>query len=101
MSYITLAVTEAVIRQVESSGQENERQIAIVDSSTELRRFFDTASRRNKIPIRVCGVLGLSVGDTHAIWAAHQVPGLQSEDFKSFYELLARRPEMAVKFDCD
>ena len=100
MAYITLVVSEAVIKQADRSGQKNQRQIAIVDASPELRRSFDTASRENQIQILLCGAFRLTVGDTYAIWAAHQTPGIQYEDFDSIYDLLVRDHDEHVKFAC-
>jgi hypothetical protein len=46
----------------------------------------------------VNGVFELSVGDSGAIWGAHQGAGLQAEDFASLFDLLARRPDLPVTF---
>jgi len=97
MAHITLVVTEAVLQQVNQAGQ-NQRQIAIRDASPELLKVFNTARSDNRIVVAVNGAFELSVGDTDAIWAAHQAAGLQAQDFMSLYDLLARRPGRPVRF---
>jgi len=97
MTHIRLAVTAAVIQQVNNAGQ-NQRQIAIQGASSELLAQINGASRSNRIPIPINGEFALIVGDTGAIWYAHQVTDIQKADFSSLYELLARRPDRPVQF---
>jgi len=98
MTYITLAVTGPVIRQV-SAGNLFQRQISIQDASPELRSVIGVATAEKQVPVAVNGVFELSVGDRGAIWGAHQRAGLQAEDFTSLYDLLARRPDTPVRFE--
>ena len=97
MPSITLAVTTAVINQV-NEGNEYQRQLAIRGASPDLRALIRTASAQNRVPVAVCGVFELAVGDTDAIWEVHQAPGFQCGDFSNLYSLLARRPEVSVTF---
>jgi hypothetical protein len=87
MAYITLAVTNPVLRQV-NAGHPGQRQIAIRDASPELLGVIRAATAKNQAPIAVNGVFELSVGDTGAIWGNHQAAGLQAKDFASLYDLL-------------
>jgi hypothetical protein len=97
MNHITLAVTEAVIHQVQKAG-ENQRQIAIQGASPELLARIQNA--RAEAPTAVCilNAFELVVGDTSAIWRSHQQTQIQAEDFSSIYELLERRPNHSVCF---
>ena len=97
MPYITLAVTDRVVQQV-AAGHAYQRQLAVQDASPDLRALIDTASANNQVPIAVCGVFELSIGDTGAIWGSHQNVGHQAYDFADLYALLARRPNVPVTF---
>lgn len=97
MPFISLAVTERVIRQIEK-GNEYQRQLAIKDASPDLRDILDTANASNKISVAICGVVELIVGDTNAIWEAHQENKLQAEDFSDLFSLLSRRKDEPIKF---
>ena len=97
MPSITLAVTTPVIQQV-NGGNEYQKQLAIRDASTDLRVLIDTANAENRVSVTVCGVFELVVGDTDAIWGVHQDLGVQADDFSNLYSLLARRPDVSVKF---
>ena len=97
MSHITLAVTDRVIQQV-GAGHDYQRQLAVQDASPDLRALIATASAHNRVPVAVCGVFALSIGDTGAIWGSHQAAGHQSDDFADLYALLARRPNVPVTF---
>jgi hypothetical protein len=100
MAFITLAVTRKVMEAV-NSGDVHQRQIAIKGASPELRDAISNASKNNRVSVAVNREFYLSVGDTGAIWGAHQTPGLQVEDFNSLFDLLARRPDVPVKFAWD
>ena len=97
MPHITLAVTDRVIQQV-AAGHDYQRQLAVQDASPDLRALIDTASAANRVPVSVCGVFALSIGDTGAIWGSHQVAGDQADDFADLYALLARRPNVPATF---
>jgi DNA-binding PucR family transcriptional regulator len=97
MPYITLSVTTRVIQQV-NSGNQFQRQLAIQGASPELRTLIDDATGKNRVAISVCGIFKLLIGDTGAIWAAHQDDGIQADDFSDLYSLLSRRPDVPVKF---
>lgn len=97
MPHIILTVTNGVIQQVES-GHPYQRQLAVQGASQDLRSLIDTASSANRLPIAICGVFELSIGDTGAIWGSHQAEGHQADDFSNLYALLARRPNVPVTF---
>lgn len=95
--YLTLAVTEPVLRQVAKEG-ESQRQIAIQGASADLSQRLREAKRENPLRILVGGVFPLIVRDTNAIWLSHQTGSDEREDFISLYNLLARHPGRGVKF---
>ena len=97
MPHITLAVTDRVIQQV-AAGRDFQRQLAVQDASPDLRAQINTASAHNRVPVVICGVFALLIGDTGAIWGSHQAVGHQADDFADLYALLARRPNVPVTF---
>jgi hypothetical protein len=97
MQHITLAVTGRVIQQVQVS-DDSQRQLAIQGASPDLGALIETASGGNRVTIAVCGTFELSIGDTGAIWGSHQAAGHQVDDFADLYRLLARRPDVPVRF---
>ena len=99
MSYIVLAVTSRVLQQV-TTGNVFQRQLAIRERSAELSRIND-ATAQNQKPVKLNGAFVLSVGDTGAIWEVHQAAGTQADDFADLFNLLARRPGVAVRFDAE
>jgi hypothetical protein len=97
MKHITLAVTEAVIHQVRNVGS-HQQQIAIRDASPDLLSKIRGANADNPVTVLLLNAFDLVVGDTSAIWPAHQKTATQSADFASLYELLERRPNHSVTF---
>jgi hypothetical protein len=97
MKHITLAVTEAVVHQVQNAGK-SQRQIAIRDASPELLASIQNATAVEPTTICMLNAFELVVGDTSAIWPSHQQTQTQAEDFRSIYELLERRPDHSVRF---
>lgn len=95
--FITLTVTQPVLRQVAEKG-ESQRQIAIQGASAEILQRLRETRRENPLRILIGGVFPLTVGDTVAIWFSHQTEGEEREDFISLYNLLARHPGCPVKF---
>jgi hypothetical protein len=95
--FVTLAVTEPVLKQVQA-GNDFQRQIAIKDASPHLLTALDKANSRSPAPIVVGGALMLMAHDTRAIWLSHQSPGIQADDFNALFALLSRRPGRAIRF---
>lgn len=97
MPHITLCVTHNVLAQVNGVG-DSQRQLAIRDRSADLAALIGTANRDNRVPIDVNGHFTLSVGDTGAIWGAHQARAQQATDFDDLFSHLSRRPGIDITF---
>jgi len=97
MPYITLAVTQGVINQV-NTGHTYQRQLAIQGSSAGLNAQIEAANKYNQVVVSILNGINLNVGDTGAIWASHQANGVQADDFNDLYSLLSRRPDVPVTF---
>src|SRR5947209_5550523 len=95
--FVTLAVTEPVLKQVQA-GHDYERQTAIKDASPHILANLDKANSGNPGLIIVGGTLMLMAHDTRAIWLSHQGPGIQTDDFNALFALLSRRPGKAIRF---
>jgi hypothetical protein len=97
MPYITLCVTPNVLAQV-NGGNAFQRQMAIRGASAQLAALIATANAANRVLIDVNDQFTLAVGDTTAIWGAHQAPGQQSDDFRDLFSLLSRRAGTEITF---
>lgn len=97
MPHITLCVTPRVLAQV-NGGNPAQRQLAIRGASAQLANLIATANAANQVQIDVNGHFALSVGDTGAIWGAHQPPGQKADDFRDLFSLLSRRSGTDVTF---
>lgn len=95
MPSITLAVAQGVITQVKKTDP-SQKQIAIRRHSPDLH--IGSASLQNMLLVKIGGVIELMVGDNGAIWAVHQLSGVQADDFNDLYSLLERRPDDEITF---
>ncbi len=96
-STISLAVTQKVLDHA-SRGKAGEKQMAIRNMSPELRTRLSLANAKNHVSIELGNAVQLTVGDTGAIWRAHN--GASAEDFDLLFQLLARRPDVSMEFLC-
>jgi len=96
MDYVTLTVTQPVFQAVQA-GQASQRQIAVQAASPSVLAIIAPANASNLIDLKVGGSIALRVGDTRAVWAAHQTPATQP-DFDDLYALLSRRVGVGVTF---
>lgn len=92
MEFIELKVTSKVIQQ--SIVSDSQEQIAIVQVPDKHRALFGSLNRKNPQRIRIGSVLELNVGDTNAIWGAHN----GNEDFRNLYSFLSKYPDKAFCF---
>ncbi len=97
MPEISLVVTQAVIAHV-SKGNESQRQIAIRNPSAEIAPAIHQLSAQNRKALVLGGALKLIIGDSGAIWLAHNAN--YESDFVSLYDLLARKPGREMRFLC-
>lgn len=96
MKTISLAVTMKVASYLAVNPDLRERQIAIKDTSPEIRTALDKATKTNPIKIRLGQRIALVVGDTHAIWRSHNMDNLAEYDL--LFDLLALRPDELMHF---
>lgn len=97
MQEIELKVTSGVIRHflAQNPRDWSQAQIAIVNPPFR-------ANARNRVEIRLGGIISLLVGDTHAIWHSHNVASeTQRKDFERLFLLLANHPDQPVAFSAE
>lgn len=94
MAQISLVVTRAVERS-----EVDQRQIAYRSPSTDIAPSLQAANRKTRVTIRLGGFLDLVVGDTGAIWRAHN--SHQNQAFDKLFDLLRSRPDVEMRFLCD
>lgn len=93
MEFIELKVTSKVIQQ--STVSNAQEQIAIVQVPDQYKALFGSLNKEKSQRIRIGSVLELNVGDTNAIWGAHNG---SYEDFRNLYSLLSKYPDKAFCF---
>jgi hypothetical protein len=98
MAEISLVVTRAVLDHV-GSGNLAQRQIALRAPSPDIRARVSGLARLQRRYLRLGGCITLVAGDPGAIWRAHNAT--YAEDFDALYELLARHPDMPMRFLCE
>jgi hypothetical protein len=98
MGQISLVVTSKV-HQRDAPGTLDERQIAYRSASADLAPTLTKASADGRVTIRLGGFLELSVGDTGAIWRAHNPE--KRHEFDRLFDLLHSRPDVEMRFLCE
>ena len=98
MGQLTLVVTSRV-NQRDTPGTLGERQIAYRSASEDIAPTLAKANADARVPIRLGGFLDLSVGDTGAIWRAHNLANQQ--EFDNLFDLLRSRPGVEMRFLCE
>jgi type II secretory pathway component PulM len=95
---ISLAVTKGVLEYTKA-GRENERQIAYTSPSADIAPRLAQVTTRNRMTLRLGGLVSLVVGDRGAIWRAHSEQN--ATDFEALFALLARHPSETMRFLCE
>jgi len=98
VAQISLVVTQAVLDHI-SGGNESQRQIALRSASAEIKSIVSQLNARNRKTIVLGGYVRLVVGDTGAIWLAHNSHYV--DDFISLFTILSRRPGEEMRFLCE
>lgn len=98
MSEVSLLVTVAALDYL-AEGRQSERQIAVQSCSPDLRDDLTRINGKNRRELIIGGCIALVMGDTGAIWRAHNKDRL--EDFDALFGLLARRPDKEMRIICE
>ena len=98
MGQISLVVTSRV-HQRDAPGTLDERQIAYRSASADIAPTLAKANADGRVPIRLGGFADLSVGDTGAIWRAHNRE--KKHEFDTLFDLLRSRPDVEMRFLCE
>ena len=95
---INLVVTKAELDHYQS-GHELEAQIALRSPSPEIGKILRGLTAKNRVRLVLGGCIILVVGDSGAIWRAHN--GEFINDFDSLFFMLFRRPNEEMMFLCE
>jgi hypothetical protein len=98
MAEITLVVTQRVVNHT-SQGHPDETQMAIRAPTPDIAPTIRQLTKTNRRTLRLGGCIDLTIGDTSAIHRSQNIQ--QVEDFDALFELLARRPDHAMRFLCE
>ena len=98
MAEISLTVTKGVLAHA-GAGRESQRQIAYTQASSDVDAALRGASASSRVRIRLGGLVILTVGDTGAIWRAHNADAAVA--FDALFTLLAEYPSQPMRFVCD
>lgn len=99
MGQLELVVTRAELDHCKETGNKSERQITLRSPSADIADIIKGLNRNNRVTLVLGSCVSLVVGDTSAIWRAHNEE--YSEDFDILFNLLARRPDREMRFLCE
>ena len=97
MESIKLKVTTNVLFQIQKSN--NQEQISINSPTGSLAPLIAQANKLNRICLVLAGTLPLYLGDTSAIWRAHN--SQNEAAFDALFEFLAKYPDQEFEFLCE
>jgi len=95
MSLISVKVSTKVLDHICSSISHNQEQIALKVTSGDLYSIIDTISKTRKVQLIMAGQLVVTLGDTSAIWRAHQE---DVTDFDILFKMLSSKPDKEFIF---
>ena len=98
MGEISLAVTTPALEYAQGT-REKERQISFRAASPDIARQLLAASAEHRVKLRLAEAITLIVGDTSAIWLAHN--SQYADDFANLFAFLARYPSQHMRFLCE
>ena len=96
METIYIKVLSKVLCQFEET--DANKKIAIEASSASLKKKIKFANKNNIIPLRIANVINLNLGDTEAIWRAHNQDHMK--DFDALFRFLCHHPGLDFEFVC-
>jgi len=95
---ISLTVTSGVLAHA-GAGRESLRQIAYTQPTSDVAAALRAAPASSRVRIRLGGPVILTVGDTGAIWRAHNADAAAA--FDALFALLAQYPSQPMRFVCE
>ena len=95
MSLISIKVSTKVLDHIRSSISHNQEQMALKVLSGDLSYIIDTISKSRKVQLIMAGQLVVTLGDTSAIWRAHQK---NVTDFDILFKMLSCKPDKEFVF---
>lgn len=95
MNLISVKVSTKVLAHIRSSISHNQEQIALIVVSGDLSCIIDTISKSRKVQLMMAGQLVVTLGDTSAIWRAHQE---DTVDFDILFKMLSSKPDEEFVF---
>jgi hypothetical protein len=98
MPEISLSVTKGVLNYA-TGPREKERQIAYSMASADIAPRLAAVTTKERILLRLGGLITLSVADRGAIWRAHNEQYV--DDFDALFAFLARYPSRPMRFLCE
>lgn len=98
MGQISLVVTNRVHHR-DAPATVDERQIAFRSPSSDIAPALGRATSDGRVTLQLGGFLDLSVGDTGAIWRAHNRE--KQPEFDKLFALLRSRPDVEMRFLCE
>ena len=95
MGFVSVKVSAKVLDHIRTSSSKNQKQIALTDVSGDLFHLIGTISKSRKVHLMLAGQLDLTLGDTSAIWRAHQD---DPTDFDLLFSMLSSKPDKEFNF---
>lgn len=96
METVRLKVTTNSLEQ--KAKATNQEQIALKSTFRSISMKLAQASKKNQVCIRLANAFELKVGDTSAIWRAHN--NENQKDFDRLFAFLSEKPDQEMEFIC-
>ena len=93
MSFVSVKVSVKVLDHIRSSSSKNQEQIALKDITGDLFHLIGTINKSRQVHLTMAGQLFLTLGDTSAIWRAHQD---DPTDFDLLFSMLSSKPDKSL-----
>ena len=97
MSLISVKVSSKALAHICSSMSQNQEQIALKVKLGDLYDTVRTTNKSRKVQLIIAEQLVLTLGDTSAIWKAHQE---DVTDFDVLFKMLSSKPDEEFVFPC-
>ncbi|CED61484.1 Putative uncharacterized protein [Moritella viscosa] len=95
MNLISIKVSAKVLDHIRTSISHNQEQIALKVVSGDLSYIIDTISKSRKVQLILAEQLVITLGDTSAIWKAHQE---DVTDFDILFKMLSSKLDKEFVF---